>query len=146
MSEREPAATGIEIWVRSTDIDGDGIVNNSRFFQFFEQARLEHLTRLRVVVRPRPPGVADRAFTIAETTCRFLAPLRHRDVVRVEAWTSSVGRRSFGLAYRITRPADGTVCATGSSAQVWLDADGRASELPPDVRAALEASVVASEA
>ncbi|PKN81365.1 MAG: hypothetical protein CVU47_07125 [Chloroflexi bacterium HGW-Chloroflexi-9] len=94
--------TGIEIWIRSTDIDGDGIVNNSRFFQFFEQARLEHLSRLGVVVRPRPPGVADRAFTIAETTCRFLAPLRHRDRVLVSAWTSTVGRRSFGLAYRIT--------------------------------------------
>jgi acyl-CoA thioester hydrolase len=143
MDDRE---TSIEIWIRSTDIDGDGIVNNSRFFQFFEQARLEHLSRLGVVVRPRPPGVADRAFTIAETTCRFLAPLRHRERVLVSAWTSTVGRRSFGLAYRITRVDDGVEAATGSSAQVWLDADGRASELPPDVRAALEASVVAGTA
>lgn len=59
-----------DIRVRSTDIDGDGIVNNARYFEFFEQARLEHMTRLGLI-RPRRPEVAEsRHFTIAETTCR----------------------------------------------------------------------------
>lgn len=125
--------------VRSTDMDADGVVNNARYFEFFEQARLEHLAALEVVKRPRPPGAPDRSFTLAETTCRYRSALRHRDEVTVRAWTSEVRTRSFLLAYDIVR-GDGSIAAEGSSAQVWLDADGKPTELPPDVRAALEGS------
>jgi acyl-CoA thioester hydrolase len=134
-----------EIWVRSTDMDADRIVNNARYFEYFEQGRLEHLRRIGVIVRPRPPGEADRSFTIAETTCRYLAPLRHRDVVTVRAWTSDVRNRSFVLAYELVRRADGTVAAMGSSAQVWLDADGKPAPFPQRVREVLVASLEGGE-
>ena len=134
-----PLITEYQLRVRSTDMDADGIVNNARYFEFFEQARLEHLAALEVVKRPRPPGAPSRSFTLAETTCRYRAPLRHRDEVVVRAWTSEVRTRSFLLAYDIVR-ADGSVAAEGSSAQVWLDADGKPAVLPPEVRAALEGS------
>ncbi len=132
-----PDITEHDIWVRSTDMDADRIVNNARYFEFFEQGRLEHLRRISVIVRPRPPGEADRSFTIAETTCRYRAPLRHRDVVTVRAWTSEVRNRSFVLAYELVRREDGVVAAEGSSAQVWLDADGKPAPLPDRVREAL---------
>lgn len=137
--------TEIELWIRSTDLDADGIVNNSRFFQFFEQARLEHLIALGVLARPRPPGVSERTFTIAETTCRFLAPLHHRERIMVRASTREVGRRSFVLTYQIRRPGDGSISAEGSSAQVWLGDDGRPATLPEDVRHALTESLSAAE-
>ena len=130
--------TGHRMVVRSTDMDADQIVNNARYFEYFEQVRLEHLVALGILGQPRRPG---RSFTIAETTCRYLAPLRHRDVIRGEAWTSKVGTRSFSLAYRLVRESDGMTVADGSSAQVWLDADGRPDPLPGDVRAALEGSM-----
>lgn len=126
--------TEIELWIRSTDIDADGIVNNSRFFQFFEQARLEHLIGLGAIVRPVPPGASERPFTVAETTCRFLAPLRHRERIVVQASTREVGRSSFVFAYEIRRVGDGSVSAVGSSAQVWLGRDGRPMPLPDEVR------------
>lgn len=134
-----PRVTEYQLRVRSTDMDADGIVNNARYFEFFEQARLEHLAALGVVRRPRPAGETARTFTLAETTCRYRAPLRHRDEVVVRAWTAEVRTRSFILGYEIRRDDD-TVAAEGSSAQVWLDHDGRPAELPPTVRDALEAS------
>jgi acyl-CoA thioester hydrolase len=130
-----------EIWIRSTDMDADGIVNNARYIEFFEQARLEHLVALGIIARPRPLGTPSRAFTIAETTCRYLAPLRFRDTVRAQAWTEEVRNRSFVLAYRLTELASGVVVAEGRSAQVWLDGDGRPAELPDDVRSALKATL-----
>ena len=129
------------LWVRSTDMDADGIVNNARYFEYFEQVRLEHLAAIGVFRRPRPEGQPARAFTIAETTCRYLAPLRHRDVVVGEAWTSEIRNRSFSLAFRLTRESDGVVVAEGGSALVWLDGDGRPTLLPDGVRAALEGSM-----
>ena len=91
-----------DIWVRSTDMDSDGVVNNARYFEFFEQARLEHMIELGLIRRPRLPGDDDgRTFTIAETSCRFRAPLRHRDWVRVRCWLSEGRNRSFILSYEI---------------------------------------------
>lgn len=132
--------TACEIRVRSTDMDADGIVNNARYFEYFEQARLEHLIALGIVVRPRPLGDRQRTFTIAETTCRFLAPARHRDRLMARAWTDEVRQRSFVLGYEIVRVDDGARLATGSSAQVWLGDDSKPAYLPPAVREALERS------
>jgi len=134
-----------KLWVRSTDMDADGIVNNARYFEFFEQVRLEHLAAIGVFRRLRTEGQPVRAFTIAETTCRYLAPLRHRDVVVGEAWTAEVRNRSFTLAFRLTRESDDVVVAEGSSALVWLDGDGRPTPLPDGIRAALQGSLIGVE-
>lgn len=137
-----PLITEHKLWVRSTDMDADGIVNNARYFEFFEQVRLEHLVALGIVGRPRPAGQPARSFTIAETTCRYLSPLRHRDIVFGQAWTHEVRNRSFVLSYRLSRESDGVAAAEGSSAQVWLDAEGRPAPLPESIRAALTNSMV----
>jgi acyl-CoA thioester hydrolase len=136
-----PRITTHRLVVRSTDMDADRIVNNARYFEYFEQVRLEHLVALGLFQRPRQPGTPGRSFTIAETRCRYRAPLRHRDVVLAEAWTERVGVRSFSLAYRLTREADNVVVAEGDSAQVWLDDEGKPAQLPEDVRSALEESL-----
>jgi acyl-CoA thioester hydrolase len=122
-------------------MDGDGTVNNAHYFEFFEHARLGHPIALGIVVRPRPAGASRPSFTIAETSCRYVAPLRHPDRIAVQAWSASIGNRSFALDYRIEAPPDRTLVADCSSALVWLDDDGRAAALPEDVRAALEASL-----
>lgn len=129
-----------EITVRSTDMDADGIVNNARYFEYFEQARLEHLVAMEILVRPRSPEDRQRTFTIAETSCRFRAPTRYRDRLLVRVWTEEVRQRSFIFGYEIVRIGDGIQVAVGSSAQVWLDAGGKATLLPAAVREALEQS------
>ena len=133
--------TEVEIRVRSTDMDADGIVNNARYLEYFEQARLEHLVAIGLVKRPRPPGEPSRPFTIAEATCRYRAPARHRDVLLVRVWTQHVGNRSFTLGYAIVRSEEGSAVAEGSSAQVWLDADGRPAALDARAREALLGSL-----
>jgi len=134
-----PTTTEHRMQVRSTDMDSDQIVNNARYLEYFEQARLEHLALLGIV-RARHDGEKARSFTIAQNTCRYRAPLRHRENIVVRAWTEEVRNRSFVLAYEIVRDDDGVVVADGSSVQVWLDEAGRPAGFPPDVRAALEAS------
>jgi len=129
--------TTTEIRVRSTDMDADGIVNNARYFEYFEQGRLEHLVAIGLIHRPRPPGAPSRSFTIAETTCRYRQPARHRDLLIVRTRVTEVRNRSFVLAYEVVRAEDGSLVAEGSSAQVWLDSDGRPSPLDDDSRVQL---------
>jgi acyl-CoA thioesterase FadM len=51
--------------------------------------------------------------------------------------TGEVRNRSFTLTYEVRRKGDGALVCEGSSAQVWLDADGTPAQLPEHVRAAL---------
>lgn len=134
-------ATTIDVPVRSVDLDSDRVVNNAIYFVYFEQARLAHLLRLGIFERPRVPDDAERIFAIAATDARFLAPTLYPETLAVTAWTREVRNRSFICAYEAVRTSDGVRVAEGSSAQVWLDADGRPTPLPEAVRAALVASV-----
>ena len=136
-----PRVTDYPLRVRSTDVDSQGIVNNARYFEFFEQARLAHLREIGVSGRPRDESNGARGFTIAETTCRFRIPLVGRDEVVVQAWTEEIRNRSFIFGYRVVMASDGTLVADGTSAQVWLDADNKPTPLPDDVRASLEGSM-----
>lgn len=137
-----PDYTQLEIRVRSTDVDAQGIMNNARYFEYFEQARLDHLVAIGVLKTDPAQRGPGRGFTIAETTCRFRAPSYHRDVLDVRAWVQEVRNRSFVLAYDITRQADGVVVAEGSSAQVWLDAENKPTPMDDEVRTALTDSLI----
>jgi YbgC/YbaW family acyl-CoA thioester hydrolase len=138
-------ATVVTIPVRSTDMDADQIVNNAVYFVYFEQARLVHLQRLGVIQRPRRPGVPARAFTIAATNARYLAPTVHPDALEITVQTAEVRNRSFTLAFQAVRVSDGVRVVEGSSAQVWLDTAGRPALLPDDVREPLLRSVLPPE-
>lgn len=135
--------TNLAIIVRSTDMDADRNVNNAVYFQYFEQCRLEHLLALGVIRWPPSRGSDPPQFAIAETSARFRAPAVHRDLLTVSARTSGVGNRSFTLVFEVRRGE--TLICEGSSAQVWLDAEGRPAPLPADVRAALERSIIAEK-
>lgn len=130
----EGPVTEIELAVRSTDLDADQVVNNAVFFMYFEQARLAHLRRLGIDWSPR-------AFAIAATEARFLAPVSYPETLRVRAWTKQVGNSSFSLAFEAVRASDGARVAEGSSVQVWLAGNGQPCPLPDAVRRALESSL-----
>jgi acyl-CoA thioester hydrolase len=132
--------TVFRISVRSTDLDGLGHVNNSVFFQYFEQARLEHVGRLGWQPVYARDGAARHRFALAETTCRYRAPALFGDTLLVHVRTTEIGRRSFALAYEVRRQADDALIADGASVQVWLDETGRAAPLPADFRSLLEES------
>ena len=138
-------ATTIEIPVRSVDMDADRVVNNAVYFMYFEQARLAHLRSLGVIRRPRSPEDPERSFAIAAAEARFLAPTAFPETLRVSALIDEVRNRSFIMAYEAVRVSDGIRVAEGSSAQVWLDADGQAAPLPDTVRMALVASMTDGE-
>ncbi|MEE9325192.1 MAG: thioesterase family protein [Dehalococcoidia bacterium] len=129
--------TEFDIFVRSTDMDADLIVNNAIYFMYFEQARLEHMLALGIIVEGDP----SRTFTLAETSARFKAPAYHRDILTVKTRTAEVRNRSFVFAYEVVNKKTGKLVAEGGSTQVWLDAEGRPTPLPPDVRRVLEQSL-----
>jgi acyl-CoA thioester hydrolase len=122
--------------VRWGDMDAFRHVNNTKFFRYFEQTRVEWLRTL-----PGASMEGEVGPVVAHTACAFKQPLRHPATVRVALLSTVPGRSSIETYYRITtEAAPDTVVARGSASIVWIDfATGRPVALPDAMREALPA-------
>ncbi|MDX1418716.1 MAG: thioesterase family protein [Rubricoccaceae bacterium] len=119
--------------VRWGDMDALGHVNNTVFFRYFEQARIDALDRAFGGAWPEGGGPI-----LAATSATFHRPVRYPATAVVRVHGGPPGRTSFAHFYELTLEEDAeTVVATGEARLVWVDADGRPTPLPDALRATL---------
>lgn len=121
------------IKVRWSDLDALGHVNNSRFFTFFEQARIEWLEQT---------GWGGEAVAggpvVVTAACRFLRPIGYPASIEVALLTGPLGSKSIPTYYEIRHVDNDELLADGEAVMVWIDtATGRSMALPREVRALL---------
>jgi acyl-CoA thioester hydrolase len=120
-----------EIPIRWGDLDAYGHVNNTVFFRFMEQARVEWLETLSHSLRPEGEGPV-----IVNACCTFLVQVNYPGVVTVDLLVGPPGRSSIPTRYEL-RCGD-TVVAQGESKVVWIDfSTGKSVPLPEAIRARL---------
>jgi acyl-CoA thioester hydrolase len=94
LSEARDAAYGdYAIRVRFSDLDAFGVVDEVQYFEFFQEARIDYLTRAW-----KASGVTmDRApMVIAQMDVDYREPIRFRtEPFQVRSWVSRVGGSSF---------------------------------------------------
>ncbi|MFT7580233.1 MAG: acyl-CoA thioester hydrolase [Myxococcota bacterium] len=101
------------------DMDAFQHVNNTRYFRYFEDARIAYFERTGIAAaQGRPEGIGP---ILTSTSCRFKAPLRYPDEVQVGARVVSVGRTSFKMEYRLVSIALHKVVAEGTAIVVAFD-------------------------
>jgi len=74
--------------------------------------------------------------TVAEATCRYLAPARYDDEILVETELSRLSSRIIEFSYRIKNGE--TLVAEGRTVHVVLGADGKPRSLPERYRELLK--------
>lgn len=136
MADRTPVFTA-QIPVRWGDMDAMGHVNNSRFFTFFEQARVEWLDTL-------APGDWQQGSTgpiLASAQCDFRRPVVYPATLMIAITLGLPGRTSLPTFYTVRVEGTGeTVVAEGAATLVWIDyATGQPVPLPEALRTALAA-------
>ena len=120
--------------MRWGDMDALGHVNNTVYFRYMEQARIEWLEGL----LPTPAGEVPLPIVIVNASCTFLLPLVYPGEVEVRMLLGDPGRTSVGSFYEIRMR--GEKYAEGAAKIVWLDpATGRPAPLPEIVAAPLRA-------
>lgn len=119
--------------VRWGDMDAFGHVNNTLFFRYFEQARIDAL------FAALPEGwPEDGAPILAATSAEFKRPVHFPATALVRTYGAPPGRSSFVHRYELTLEEDPeTVYATCEARLVWVDTDGRPAPLPDALRAVL---------
>lgn len=128
LNEKARLAHRTEIPIRWGDLDAYGHVNNTVFFRFMEQARVEWLETLSHKLRPSGEGPV-----IVNASCTFLVQVNYPGVVSVDLLVGPPGRSSIPTFYEL-RCGDQLV-AEGQSKVVWIDfSTGKSASLPDSVR------------
>ena len=116
--------------IRWADMDMLGHVNNTSYFRYFEQARIEWVYGLPA------PGAAFKgtSHVIVNASCTFLQPLVYPGEIEVRMYLGEPGRSSIGSFYELSM--DDRKYADGAAKIVWIDlATGRSVPLPDVVAA-----------
>ena len=118
--------------VRWGDMDAYGHVNNTVYFRYFEQTRVEWLEQMGSRVSP------DEAVgpVIINASCTFLAPVNYPATVVIKMYAGEPGRSSVMTWYELFVEGDERVYAEGAAKTVWMDTrTGKSAPIPDVVRA-----------
>lgn len=95
------------------DMDALGHVNNARYFDYFQEARVEWLQKLGVTLKESLGPV------VIHVTCTYLKPVVYPATLKLRSSLHSLGTTSFIIDHDLYQ-AD-ILMAQGTSKVVWVD-------------------------
>ena len=120
--------------IRWGDMDAMGHVNNTVYFRYMEQTRIEWFYGVAQKLGAEP--YAAQGPVIVNASCTFLEPLVYPGEVEVKMYCGDPGRSSFVSHYEISMNAK--KYAEGAAKMVWIDLQtGRSMPLPELLRSCL---------
>ncbi|MCB1915329.1 MAG: acyl-CoA thioesterase [Rhodocyclaceae bacterium] len=135
MSDGRIRVHSLRMPVRWGDMDAYNHVNNTVYFRFCEQARVEWCENMGYVVRTdQPTGPV-----VINAACTFLLPITYPATVLLDMYAGELGRSSLMTWYEMRVEGDDRLYAEGSSKVVWMDhRTGGSVPLPDALRAQFE--------
>jgi acyl-CoA thioester hydrolase len=122
------------ITTRWADNDVYGHVNNVVYYSYFDTAVNGWLIEATGVDIRQLPAIG----IVAETSCRFMAPLSFPDPVAAGVALERLGRSSIVYRIGLFRDDDESPAALGRFVHVYVDAETRAPvEIPAVIRTAV---------
>ncbi|WP_028389437.1 acyl-CoA thioesterase [Legionella fairfieldensis] len=109
------------------DMDALGHVNNARYFDYFQQARIEWMESIQLDMRQNTGPV------VIQLSCTFLKPIVYPATLTLNSSLYNPGRTSIMLDHEIYQ--DNELMTQGSSKIVWIDyQQKKAIPLPETIR------------
>ena len=121
--------------IRWGDMDAMGHVNNTIYFRYFEQARIDWFLELGTPADPQ----LEFGPVIVNAHCNFIRQVRYPGDIEVRTYVGALGRSSFETIQEVRRCDDpDLVMAAGGAKVVWIDYRREKSvELPDALRRVL---------
>jgi len=99
-----------------------GVVHHTHYLTWFEVGRTELMRgRGRSYAGMEREGIF---MPVVEAHCRYHAPARYDEEVEIETVVSAASRIKVEFSYKVIRPSDGRLLATGRTVHVATDAAG----------------------
>ncbi|MBJ95571.1 MAG: thioesterase [Rickettsiales bacterium] len=130
------APVRLEIDVAWGEMDSFQHVNNIIYLRWFESARIEYFRQTGFIEHMQATQVGP---ILAESRCRYRAPVTFPDRVTVTASARQVSEDRFVMDYRLYSQQQGFLVAEGDGTVVCYDfAAGRKAPLPAEVLRAMQ--------
>jgi acyl-CoA thioester hydrolase len=117
--------------IRWGDMDAMGHVNNTSFFRYLEQARIEWFSEMDCDPSPQGQGPV-----IVNAHCTFLRQLKYPGEIEVLTFVGELGRSSFETTQEIRRVDEPeALAAEGGAKVVWVNFPlEKSMPLPDEIR------------
>ncbi len=102
--------------VRWVDMDAIGHVNNSVYFTYMEQIRINWISSI-----VGDFSDSDTGPVIANASCQFLKAVEFPDQLQLELSANKPGRSSLLLKYQIFSEQQQQIVANGETLLVWIN-------------------------
>jgi acyl-CoA thioester hydrolase len=119
-----------QIRVRYQETDNMGVVYYANYFIWLEVARTEYL---------RSTGISYRHIEekgsymmVASASCKYKAPARYDDIVRIQTWIANMKNSSLDFAHKLY--IGEKLIATGESVHVFTNKSGKPVRIPKEIR------------
>ncbi|MCP1189423.1 acyl-CoA thioesterase [Priestia flexa] len=123
-----------KIKVRFCETDALGHINNTSYFIYLEEARIDFFEKMGVKM-----DSSKWAYLIASTKCDFIAQGYFNQTLVVSTYVTRIGHKSFTIGHEITDSKTNRLIARGEAVLVHFDFDLQKSvPLPDDVCAFLQ--------
>jgi len=124
---------------RWMDNDVYGHVNNVVYYSYFDTVVNQYLIEQGVLDIGRSTVIG----LVVETQCKYFASIAFPDIVHAGLRVAKLGNSSVRYEIGLFRNDDATAAAQGHFVHVYVDrASRRSTQLPTDLRAALERLLV----
>lgn len=121
--------------IRWGDMDAMAHVNNTEYFRYMEQTRVEWLSTLDYSVKFNQT----EGPVIVNASCTFRKPLTYPGTVEVRMYIGQMGRSSLPTYYEIRLSGQAEVYAEGAATMVWIaTATNKSVSIPQKIKAILE--------
>ncbi|MFC3532244.1 acyl-CoA thioesterase [Vogesella facilis] len=137
MEKQLPLMDTRYITMRWGDMDAVGHLNNTYYFRYMEQIRVEWLENAGFPIDPAGIGPV-----LGQTSCSYKRELTYPATVAISIEVEKVGRSSLKLRHHFYLQGDpATVYAVGEATLVWVDYQaGKTVSIPEPIRALLRAA------
>ncbi len=116
------------IW---NDMDAFQHINNTRYFRFFEDARIAYFEKIAILGYMQAHNIGP---ILASTRCDFRAPLQYPGNIQIAAWVDAIEKKHFNMKYRVYSEELDKVAAEGDAVIVTYDYGKRKScDIPEEI-------------
>ncbi|MGJ9457831.1 acyl-CoA thioesterase [Oceanobacillus sp. CF4.6] len=130
----------IEVYVRFSETDAAGHVNNTSYFIYFEEARIKYLEQ---ISKDSKRDFLPSNVILVTTSCDYIAQAYAGKILKITTEVSHVGNKSFRVDHVLTLADTGTVIAKGTAVLACFNYEEQKTvPIPDEIRVLLERKLV----
>lgn len=117
-----------QVTVRFCETDALGHINNTSYFIYLEEARIQFFESLGYSMNTR-----EWNFIVASTKCDFVNQGYFNQILTIKTYVTKIGTKSFEINHEIICSKTGQLIAKGNAIIVFFDFKEQKSQVIPDL-------------